>query len=504
MTLTEITSTRTVPGFVRAVADAYGDRPAVTLGERALTYTALERESAALARGLLARGVTKGSRIGLLLANGPDFVVAWAAVARMGAVAVPLSTYMKGRELGRVVRHGDLHGILGQRRLLGQDFVEQLEAAFPDLGAGPSPELALAGAPFLRWIALSGPSPPTWARAPDWLVPGADGPFDDAFLAAVEAEVHPGDPAIMIYTSGQSADPKGVPHTHGGLMAKIHYLTDMMGVDGSAAPEAQMPFFWVGGLAITLFPTLAAGGVVTCVERPSVQVLPLGNVARGAEPEPPPGWKAFSSLGMTETFAIYAWGNESQADGYPYVPLDFFEPGYQAKVVDPEGRPVADGGRGEILIRGPSLTRGHHKVPRADVFDADGFFHTGDEGLVDGARIHFLGRLGDMIKTRMANVAPPEVEQEIVSLEGVTTAYVVAVPDPALGQAVGAAVVCEEGRTLDVEELTATLRSRLSSFKVPRVVVFCANEEIPLTPTNKVDKRALAALIAARGVWSAR
>ena len=89
------------------------------------------------------------------------------------------------------MRHGDLHGVLGQRRLLGQDFVEQLEAAFPDLARGPSPELALEGAPFLRWIVLSAPAPPTWARAPDWLVPEADGPFDDAFLAAAEARCTP-------------------------------------------------------------------------------------------------------------------------------------------------------------------------------------------------------------------------------------------------------------------------------------------------------------------------
>jgi len=104
----------------------------------------------------------------------------------------------------------------------------------------------------------------------------------------------------------------------------------------------------------------------------------------------------------------------------------------------------------------------------------------------------------------MANVAPPEVEQEIVALDGVATAYVVAVPDDTLGEAVGAAIVAEDGRTLDATELTRALRDRLSSFKVPRIVALCTNEEIPLTPTNKVDKRALAALIADRGVWPAR
>ena len=264
-----------------------------------------------------------------------------------------------------------------------------------------------------------------------------------------------------------------------------------------------MPFFWVGGLAITLFPTLAAGGVVTCVERPSVQVLPLGNVAPGAEPEPPPGWKAFSSLGMTETFAIYAWGNESQAAGYPYVPLDFFEPGYQAKVVDPEGRPVADGGRGEILIRGPSLTRGRQGPPgrrlrRRRVLPHRGRGSRGRRPYPlprparrhdqdpDGQRGPARGRAGNRLVGRRDD-----------RLRGGR-------PRPGTGPGGRRGRGLRGAQHLDVEELTATLRSRLSSFKVPRVVVFCANEEIPLTPTNKVDKRALAALIAARGVWSAR
>ena len=506
--MTDIQSTATVPEFVRAIAATHGDRPAIVLDEHVLTYRALEAESAEMARGLLARGVGKGSRIGLLLPNSPEFAVAWAAVSRIGAVAVPLSTYMKGRELGRVVRHADLAGLIGRRTIVSQDFAQQLESALPgladvDVDAGSGP-LALPGAPFLRWVVLSGDDRPAWARGPDWLTAGAAAPYDDSLLAAVESEVHPQDPALMIYTSGQSADPKGVPHTHGGLINKVHYLTEMMGVTAEHAPEAVMPFFWVGGLAITLFPTFEAGGVVICHEKPTVAVLPLGNVSRGGEPEPPPGWKAFSSLGMTETFAIYAWGTVSLVGSHPYVPLDFFEPGYDVKVVDPMGRPVPDGARGEILIRGPSVTPGHHKVPRSTYFDADGFFKTGDEGLVDGDRIHFLGRLGDMIKTRMANVAPPEVEQEIVALDGVATAYVVAVDDPTLGQAVGAAIVPEEGADLTPEAIAAALRSEISTFKVPKVMVIVPNEEIPVTPSNKLNKRALAALIAERGQWVSR
>src|SRR5207249_9329268 len=139
------------PAFFRAIAERYGDKEALVHGEESLSYRDLERESAAVARGLLARGAGKGSRIGLLFANSPTFVATMAAIMRIGALAVPLSTFFKGRELGWVIRHADLHGLVAQRRVLGQDFVAHLEKAFPGL-AGSAPDLVLSEAPFLRWI----------------------------------------------------------------------------------------------------------------------------------------------------------------------------------------------------------------------------------------------------------------------------------------------------------------------------------------------------------------
>src|SRR4051812_23120920 len=116
-------STTTVPEFVRAIAARYGDRPALELDGDVLTYRALDDESARLGRGLLAKGAGKGARIGLLLANTPAFAVAWTAVTRIGALAVPLSTFYKAAELRRVIRHADLQGIIGQPSMLSQDFV---------------------------------------------------------------------------------------------------------------------------------------------------------------------------------------------------------------------------------------------------------------------------------------------------------------------------------------------------------------------------------------------
>jgi acyl-coenzyme A synthetase/AMP-(fatty) acid ligase len=175
-----------------------------------------------------------------------------------------------------------------------------------------------------------------------------------------------------------------------------------------------------------------------------------------------------------------------------------FAPGVDVKVVDAAGNRVADRGRGEILVRGRTVTLGLHKVARTDSFDADGYYRTGDEGEVDGPVIYFHGRLGDMIKTSGANVSPAEVERELVAIDGVAAAYVVAIDDATRGQAVGAAVIPEAGTELGIAEIVQILRARLSSYKVPMFVAFFEPEELPVTPSYKMRKPILAEMIRAR------
>ena len=117
-----------------------------------LTYRTLDAGSALLARGLLARGVSKGTRVGLWLGNGPEWVLTWAAVARCGGVGVPLSTFFSDAELAAVVRHADLHGIFIHPRFLGDDQRDRLARALPGLAALGPPPWALPAAPFLRWV----------------------------------------------------------------------------------------------------------------------------------------------------------------------------------------------------------------------------------------------------------------------------------------------------------------------------------------------------------------
>ena len=168
-------------------------------------------------------------------------------------------------------------------------------------------------------------------------------------------------------------------------------------------------------------------------------------------------------------------------------------PGTEHKIVDPEtGDTLSPGEFGEICVRGYSVMQGLYKVEREDVFDADGYYHTGDSGHFDeDGVLFFKARLGDMIKTGGANVTPREVELAIEGCEGVREAYVVGLPDETRGQLVAAAVVLLSGATASEEALRTALKRQLSAYKVPRVLRFFAHEALPFTDSGKIDKRAL-------------
>jgi acyl-CoA synthetase (AMP-forming)/AMP-acid ligase II len=202
-------------------------------------------------------------------------------------------------------------------------------------------------------------------------------------------------------------------------------------------------------------------------------------------------------LGMSETLGPYAYGDELRAPGFPLcTPMDHICDRYEVRVVDAAGRTVGQGGVGEVQIRGYAVTSGLHKIERADSFEPDGFYPTGDMVLIEGPRILFVGRSGDMIKTAGSNVSPAEVEMELQQLEGVHTAYVVGLPDRERGQLVVAALVAREGARLDFDEIQKTLRQRLSSYKVPRAYTGITPDEVPMLPSNKVARRQIEAMLA--------
>lgn len=497
---------QTLSQLIRAAAKTYGDAVAVTLTgttvpDETLTFSQIERRSAELARGLAARGAGKGTRIGFIYGNSPDFAVVLFAISRIGAVAVPISTLIKANELVRVLRQSDVAGLIVQRSLLGHDYVDRLCEALPELKTADSPELRIVAAPYLRWIVSSGAGLPA-AVCDIGAITAAAGTVSEGLLEAMEAEVHATDQMIEIYTSGSMALPKGVKHNHGPVVFRARYLRSMLGVERGSKITVPMPMFWVGGLMMYLLPNWMAGAATLCTEGTSTSnrmamgsVLAEDDLQRLQTFMKPPFW----GLGMTETLGPYTYGNIARAPGYPVcAPMDNIAERYEVRIADANDRPVADGERGEMQVRGYPVAPGLHKIERSACFTPDGYYHTGDMCLVEGSRIHFVGRDGDMIKTGGSNVSPAEVEMEMQSLEGVHNAYVVGLPDKERGQLVVAAVVPRDGVTLDFTDIEVQLRKRLSSYKVPRAYVAITHAEVPMLPSNKVSRRQIEQLVADR------
>lgn len=532
--------TPSTPEFVRELGERYAGNELIVYEGARLTYAEAQSRSAVLARGLLGAGVTKGTRVGLLMPNNPDFVVAWLAAARIGALLVPINTFYKAKELGFILAHADIEVLLTTDRFLGNDYLERLESccaelARHDAAAGP---LYSATLPYLRHVYVWGDAGRAWCRDARELETAPQA-IDDAYLAAVEACVTPADPLMIIYSSGSTADPKGAIHTHGAALRHACHLNHWRNLEESDRMFSPMPFFWVGGLVFTLFSVMHKGACLISEElfepgatlellaRERVTVamgwphygtamadhptfrerdlsaLRAGNIYRilpdGVRPRDPE--LRSNALGMTETCGPHSIDRmdidlpEAMRGSFGRAPE-----GIEHKVVDPDtGDTLPPGEDGEICVRGYCVMQGQYKVEREDCFERDGFYRTGDGGHLDAnGFLFFKARLGDLIKTGGANVTPREVEVVIDEQPEVQASYVVGLPHPDRGQQVVAAVVLNTGARLDADTLRDRLKAELSAYKVPARVFFCAKAEIPFTDSGKVDKRALIDALQAR------
>jgi acyl-CoA synthetase (AMP-forming)/AMP-acid ligase II len=533
----------TASGLIRSKAASDPERVFIVKDGARLSYGEAERRSRKLARGLLAAGVGKGTRVGILLPNGPDWVLAWLAAARIGALVVPLNTFYQARELGFVLRHADVHTLLTAARFLSNDYLERLERFAPEL-AGLAAPLRLRALPYLREVRVweSDGAKRPWtsggAAALEALADATPG-VDDALLEEVEREVRPGDAMVVIYSSGSTADPKGAVHTHGTVLRHAHNLNGFRDLIAADRIYSPMPFFWVGGFCFTLVSAMHVGARLYCqdvfdpgktldliereritmvagwphfgkamAEHPSFAKRDLSSIRGGnlydllpASARPSDPELRSNSLGMTETCGPHTF--ERMDGDLPEKLRGSFGrsvPGVEHKVVDPEtGRTLGPGEFGEICARGYAVMQGLYKIEREDTFDADGYYHTGDAGTFSAeGHLFFKGRLGEMIKTGGANVAPRELELVLATLPEILSAHAVGIPHPERGENVAVAVVLREGARLDAATLHARLKDQLSAYKLPRHTFFVTSAEIPMTDSGKLDRRKLQGALAQR------
>ncbi|AKK29407.1 class I adenylate-forming enzyme family protein [Mycobacterium sp. EPa45] len=482
----------TVDALIRGQANL-GDKPFVIDPTTRMSYADLDSVTSTLAAGFVGAGIGKGTRVGLIMPNSVRWVQLALALTRVGAVLVPLSTLLTGRELAAHLRTASVQYLIAVDEFRGHRYLDDLPAL-----------------PALRHL---------WRAAE---LPTGAGQIDELADTVV-----PADPMVIMFTSGSSGPPKGVIHSHGNALAAVRSGLTARCIDIGTRLYLPMPFFWVGGFGGGILSALIAGATLVTeqipkpeatlrlLEREKVtlfrgwpdQAEALARRATGAdlsalragsldallptEQRAAPGARA-KLFGMTESFGPYcgyradtdmprtAWGS----CGKPFA-------GMEVRIADfDSGEPVQPGTIGMIQLRGPHTLRGICRRSREEVFTADGFYPTGDLGHLDNAGFLFYhGRTDDMFKVSGATVYPTEVEAALREIDGVRAAFVTDV-----NGRVGAAVLCER---YGLDELRAEARRKLSSFKVPTVwVLLDSDEDIPRGSTGKVDVRRLRELLA--------
>ena len=496
---------------ITRAAKAYPDRDFIVLPDRRISFAEADRASRVLAGRMLAAGIGKGTRVGLFYTYSIEWVVAWLAASRIGALVMPFSTIYTPHELRTVLRIGDVSVLIAGPSMLGRDMTAFLEEAVPGLAGATGPSLYLADLPYLRSVWITGETDRAWAtRVP--LDP--DAPVEvavpDVLLERVEAEVVPADLATVVYTSGSSALPKGVVHTHSSIVR----TTAAFGALASEVNQVvfcAFPFFWIGGFLV-LGGALQAGLTVCVLERFEPEaaldmvekercgtVLAWPSLVQSMRTHPSRAGRDLrhcpilvegpSDMALTDTPVpgIPAHRGMSETVGNWN--------GVERKIIDPAtGAELADMEEGELLIRGYGMTQGYYKKEREEVFDPDGWLHTGDRCFMFENRPFFVGRFYEMIKSRGANVSPREVELVLEGFPDVAHALVFGLPHPEMEEEVTAVIVPAPGAPFDVGSLKERARTELSSYKVPTRFEFLADEsEVPWLASGKPDKLALKA-----------
>ncbi len=532
----------TLGGFLREVCSAHGPNEALVYHlpdgtVLRMSYQQVWEQAFTVARALAARGVTKETRVGLLVTNRIEWVTSMFGIALAGGTCVALSTFAKGAELEYMLRVGDVSLLIFERSILARDFGSELIEICPELGAGETP-IASTRLPFLRRAVCVG-EPPAGSGIERW-DDFLKGPLASAALVeAMGAEVAATDRGFVFFSSGSTAKPKAIVQTHRAAALQCWRWPKIFGLQGDARSWTANGFFWSGNFCMALGATLASGGCMILqsafnagealrlmeVERVT---LPIAWPHQWGKLVEDPGWQnaklstlryvgetaalrthptvnadwqePVAAYGSTETFTlvtVHPSGTPREiADGNNGYAL----PGNTIRIVEPlTGKVLPLGEAGEIAVKGPTLMPGYLRMAVEETFDEDGFFRTGDGGFIDTeGRLHWKGRLNDIIKTGGANVSPLEINDVIAQCPGVKIAATVGVPHDTLGEMVVACVVVHDGSTLDERGVRAYAAERLSSYKVPRRVLFINEADLVMTASNKIKTAQLRELAAGK------
>lgn len=498
---------------------------ALVCGNRRWTYADVDQAANQLAHGLLAAGIQRGDRVAVCLENSFEAVVAIFAILKAGAVFVMVNPTTKSDKLATLLNNSRASALIAFGRKLMA--VESLWSQTPHLATvvvvGPAVTVAAPGKAFLAWEEV------LTAQA--------------SRVAAPAKRVLDIDLAALLYTSGSTGTPKGVMFTHLNIVSAITSITSYLKHTGDDILLNVLPLsfgygmgqvfltFQVGGTLIlersftyphavlqklvseratgfALVPTMAAMLLELDLGRYDLSSLRYVTSAGAALPVEHLA-RLRQNLPQTQIIPMYGQTECLRASYLPPEEVDARPasvgrgmPNEEVYLVDDEGNRLGPGSTGTLVVRGAHVMQGYWEMPEETArvlkpgpLPGEKVLSTGDLFRTDlDGYLYFLGRKDDIIKTRGEKVSPREVENALCSHPEVSEAAVLGVPDALLGQAVKALVTRRLKSTVTEQELLRHCAARLEDFMVPKILEF--RETLPRSANGKIDKRALAGVVA--------
>jgi len=511
----------------------------VITDDRTLTYADTARLAARFADGLAAFGVRTGDRVGILMANYPEFVPLKFAVAKAGAIAIPFNYLYRADELAYVLAQSECSGLITMTGFGDLDYLGMLDDIAPGWQSG-----AVANLPALKRVVLLS----TDGRDRDGAltVAGLCELGERNIGAAAGSSANPDDIGDMLYTSGTTGSPKGVLVTHDAvqrtayasaltrafedgrrilfslpcyhMFGYIEGLLAAMVVGGAIIPQTEFhPVRYFAGIQrhratdILCVPTMTVA-LLEHPQRASYDLSSLSAILSGAAPAPIWLWERVrDELGVDEIVTGYGM---TECGGAMTLTLPEDDLAYTAntvgrpklagaagvpnadaitvyKTIDPEtGADLPPHTEGELASRGPTNMLGFWRKPEETAAALrDGWVRSGDLGRVrEDGYLEVTGRSKELYKSGGELVMPKEIEELLSTHPAISQAFAIGVPDERWGDVGCVCVVRAPGAEITADEVIALCKEKLARFKVPKRVLFLAASDLPTTPTGKVQK----------------
>ncbi len=493
-------------------------REALVSGPNRYNFEQVLDRAERCAAGLYFHGLRKGDRLALIMPNWAEFVIAYFAVARLGAVLVPLNVRYRANEIEYMVRNSEAKIVLTCAEFGGFNFVEllkELRPKLPDLQ-----HIVVVGQPqggpgLISWENLlhesSASQPPTVEISPK----------DDLFA--------------ILYTSGTTGVPKGAMLTHANLVNNGMMMAEVLEVTEQDRFLVAVPLFHIFGMSPCVISAYGAGAVLVLLDifkpeealrlvqteqitvhhgvptmfilelnYPNFSHFDLSSLRTGiiaAAPAPAEiirrvrkemGCEIASAYGLTETSPCLTMTHFEDDDRVRAETVGRALPGVEIKIVNDDGETVPTGEVGELICRSSGVMKGYYKLPEAtaSAIDRDGWFYTGDLATLDEiGNVRIVGRKKEMINRGGFKIYPREVEEFYYLHPKVQEVAVIGVPDPVLGERSVACIKLKEDQRADSQEMLDFLKDKLADFKRPDFVRFV--EAFPMTSSGKIKKMQL-------------